>query len=218
MGRWFIRRAHASQVVCAASEQLLRLPGKLEAKPGPVVSKDLQPGTGVPQHSRRRVLEKWIDARPGSGSSSCRRHDIPHRLLSGGSLARSAAHKLMARQVSRTVLLAIAMYVVAGCGTTHVEDSAISRTRQGLSELQTGFTEEQVLQAMGSPAKVRAYPRYAKHLYFWLYLARGKDATGVYHGAADYVFLAFEEGALRAWGRDHEVIPISRAHPLRLEE
>ena len=124
----------------------------------------------------------------------------------------------MARQFSRTMFLAIAMYVVAGCGTTRVDNGAIAWTQQGLPELQTGFTEEQVLQVMGPPAKVRTYPRYARHLYFWLYLAKGKDATSVYHGDADYVFLAFEEGALRAWGKDYEVIPIRRDHPLRLEE
>jgi outer membrane protein assembly factor BamE (lipoprotein component of BamABCDE complex) len=110
--------------------------------------------------------------------------------------------------------LAAVFLIVMGCSSTQVEMNAISQTHENLTRLNLGYTEVQVLEIMGSPDKIKQFPRYAKHLVYWLYLSQEKDATGLYYNDGNYTFLAFENGVLRAWGKDYEVIPFQKSHPL----
>ena len=125
----------------------------------------------------------------------------------------------MANFLNKSLALGIATLLVAGCSTRMFPSKEVreemARNQNNLTKLRVGFSKDQVLDIMGPPFTTQRFPRYAKHLDYWLYFTRKKGYLDPGYTNSSYTFLAFENETLRGWGRDHEVIPIQHDHPLR---
>lgn len=118
-----------------------------------------------------------------------------------------------------SLLIGIALYALTACSSVvfppeEVREGAV-QNRSNLQRLEVGMSQSQTLNIMGSPYRKERFPRYAKHLDFWLYFTSGKGGLDPGYTAASYTYLAFEGDFLRGWGADYEMIPIKKDHPLR---
>lgn len=119
----------------------------------------------------------------------------------------------------RRLLLVLSVALTTGCGTTvfpKAETVDAAKTNvENLSKLQVGNSRAEVLLIMGPPNSTRRYPQYAEHLDYWLYFTGGRGILDPGHSLGSYTLLAFEGDTLRGWGKDYEVVPVSRDHPFR---
>ena len=109
----------------------------------------------------------------------------------------------------------ILLTVVTGCSSIPATITPEMRriNRENLEKLSLGITKSEVLEIMGSPQGSATFPRYAKHLDYWMYHT---DISKIYLNKPDeyYTYLAFENSMLVGVGAMHEVIPFNNKHPL----
>jgi len=119
----------------------------------------------------------------------------------------------------RILSVFILVLILSGCFSipssvpTSVSPEIRKQNRENLVKLKLGNSKLEVLEIMGYPQGSATFPRYAKHLDYWIYHT---DISKIILNQPDeyYTYLAFEGEKLVAIGAGHEVIPFNNKHPL----